>query len=85
MKEFKYIITDPEGMHARPATLFVKEASKYPCSILLHKEGREHDAKRMFAVMSLGIKQGQEVVIRCEGEQEEAAAEAMNAFMREHL
>ena len=39
----------------------------------------------MFAVMSLGIKQGQEVVIRCEGEQEEAAAEAMNAFMREHL
>ena len=38
MKEFKYIITDPEGMHARPATLFVKEASKYPCSILLHKE-----------------------------------------------
>lgn len=85
MKEFKYIITDPEGMHARPATLFVKEASKYPCSILLHKEGREVDAKRMFAVMSLGIKQGQEVVIRCEGEQEEAAAEAMNAFMREHL
>ncbi|MBP3263460.1 HPr family phosphocarrier protein, partial [Pseudobutyrivibrio sp.] len=29
MKEFAYTITDPEGIHARPAGIFVKEAAKY--------------------------------------------------------
>ena len=30
MKEFVYTITDPEGIHARPAGVLVKEAAKYP-------------------------------------------------------
>lgn len=85
MKEFCYTITDPQGVHARPATLFVKEAAKYPCSITLEKEGKTVDAKRMFAVMSLGIKQGQKIVLRCDGEQEDGAAEALSVFMKENM
>lgn len=85
MKEFSYTITDPEGIHARPATLFVKEAMKYPCGITLEKDGKQADAKRMFAVMGMGIKQGQEVVLRCDGEQEDEAMEALSAFLKENM
>ena len=30
MKEFKYVITDPEGIHARPAGILVKQAARLP-------------------------------------------------------
>ena len=39
MREFKYVITDPEGIHARPAGDLVKEAKKYECKITLTKDG----------------------------------------------
>ena len=53
MKEIKYVITDREGIHARPAGLLVKEANKYASSITLSKGSQSGDAKRIFAVMGL--------------------------------
>ncbi len=85
MKEFRHVITDPDGIHARPAGLLVKEAAKYPCSVIMEKDGKAVDAKRIFGVMSLAAKQGQEVIIRCEGEQEEEAAASLERFMKENL
>ena len=55
MKEFAYTITDPEGIHARPAGIFVKEAAKYACAVTISKDGKEVDAKRIFGVMGLGV------------------------------
>lgn len=37
MKEFKYVITDKGGIHARPAGALVKEAAAFPCSITIAK------------------------------------------------
>lgn len=37
MKEFEYTLTDPEGIHARPAGLLVKEAKKYESKISIFK------------------------------------------------
>lgn len=85
MKEFTYIIKDEQGIHARPAGLLVKEAAKYPCKITIGKDGKDMDAKRILGVMSLGVKCGQEIVVRCEGEQEAEAVEAMKAFLEENL
>ena len=53
MKEFKYVIKDEQGIHARPAGLFVKEAATFPCKVTIEKDGKEADAKRIFAVMGL--------------------------------
>lgn len=50
MKEFNYTITDPQGIHARPAGVLVKEAAKYQSTITLEKDGKTGDAKRIFAV-----------------------------------
>lgn len=44
MKEFKYVITDKGGIHARPAGALVKEAAAFPCSITIAKDGKAADA-----------------------------------------
>lgn len=56
MKQFSYVITDKEGIHARPAGLFVKQAGKFSSKITIAKGEKTGDAKRIFAVMGLGGK-----------------------------
>lgn len=85
MQEIKYTITDEMGIHARPAGLFVKEAAAFPCSVTIEKDGREVDAKRILGVMGLGVKCGQEITLRCDGEKETEAIEALEKFLKENL
>lgn len=85
MKEFNYTIKDPEGIHARPAGLLVKEASKYSSAISIEKADKKGDAKRIFSVMSLGIKNADSVKVTIEGDDESEAAEALEKFFSENL
>jgi phosphocarrier protein HPr len=85
MKTFDYTITDPLGMHARPAGLFVKEAAKFPCKVTIAKDGKEVDAKRILGVMSLGVKQGMSISVTCDGDEEDAAAADLEKFLKENL
>lgn len=85
MKNFKYTVTDPAGVHARPAGMLVKEAQGFSSKITIIKNGQSADLKRILGVMSLGIKKGQEVEISAEGEDEESAASAIEKFMKENL
>ena len=84
MREIKYTITDPLGIHARPAGLIVKMVAGFKSAITLDSGAKKADAKRIMAVMSLGIKQGQEITVTVEGEDEEAAAAAVEAFLKEN-
>ena len=85
MKSFEYVVTDELGIHARPAGLLVKEAKKFGSTIMLKKEDKEADAKKLLAVMSLGVKKDMSVTVTVEGEDEEAAFEAMQKFFKEQL
>lgn len=85
MKEFKYVIKDEQGIHARPAGSFVKAAASFPCSITIGKDGIDVDAKRILGVMGLGVKCGQEIVIKADGEQEEEAIDTLSKFLEENL
>ncbi len=85
MREFKYVITDPEGIHARPAGDLVKEAKKYECAIKLTKDGKTGDCKKIFGIMGLAVKNGNEVTMTFEGEDEDTACEAIEAFMKANL
>ena len=85
MKEFTYVITDEQGIHARPAGLFVKEAAACECSVKISKGGKEVDAKRILGVMSLGVKKGEEITLRTDGADEEAAMEILSAFLKDNL
>ena len=85
LKEFKYVITDKGGIHARPAGALVKEAAAFPCSITIAKDGKAADAKRIFGVMGLGVKCGEEITVCTDGENEEAASAAIEAFLKANL
>lgn len=85
MKEFRYVITDEQGIHARPAGLFVKEAAACECNVTISKEDKEVDAKRILGVMGLGVKKGQEIVLKTDGADEDAAMDKLSAFLKENL
>lgn len=85
MKEFKYVIKDEIGIHARPAGQLVKEAKAFTSKITLEANGKSADATKLMAIMSLGVKNGSEVVVRAEGEDEEAAIAKMEEFMKTNL
>jgi phosphocarrier protein len=85
MKEFTYVITDAQGIHARPAGQFVKEAASFACSVTISKGDKKADAKRILALMGLGVKAGEEIVLKTDGEDEESAIEKLSAFLKENL
>lgn len=87
MKEFEYVVTDPVGIHARPAGNLVKEIKKYTDSkiTLTNEAGKSADGLRLMAVMGLGVKQGQTVKFTVEGGDEDAVVEALCAWLKENL
>jgi len=86
MEQFTYVIKDKDGIHARPAGLLVKQAKQYENSkITLTKDGDSADLKKLFALMKLGIKQGEEVTVTIEGGDEHQAAAVMLDFLQNNL
>lgn len=87
MKTIVYAITDPMGLHARPAGLLVKKAASFQSNITVKNvgTGKTVDAKRIMGVMSLGVKQGNEIELSIEGDDEENAQEALSVFLKENL
>ena len=91
MKEFSVTIRDPFGIHARPAGLLSKEAQRFSsqCSLVTVDrqtgEEKETSLRRLMAVMGLGIRQGDTIKLRIEGEDEEEAAAALKIWIEHHL
>ena len=85
MKEFQYVITDELGIHARPAGLLVKEAGKFQSDIKIKKGEKEADAKRIFGIMGLAAKKGDEIVLTADGSDETEAIAAIEEFLKANL
>ena len=84
MQEIKYRIDDEMGLHARPAGLLVKLAAKYKSDIQLGSPAKMVNAKRIIGVMALTMKQGQEMTMTFNGEDEAEAVNAVRAFLEEN-
>lgn len=87
MKQFTYTITDPLGIHARPAGMLAKEAKAFApdTSITITKDGNTAKATQLMKLMSLTVKQGNEVTVAAEGPAEDEAIAAMEAFFKANL
>lgn len=81
MVEREVVVVPEAGLHARPAAMFVKEAKGYASDIVVVKDGNEANAKSSLRLMTLGAKHGDKITIRAEGEDEEAAVEALAALL----
>lgn len=85
MKEFKHVINDPMGLHARPAGMLVKACAGYASKITLTAPTGTADAKRLMGIMRLAAKQGMELTITVDGADEEKAATELQAFLAANL
>ena len=85
MKEFKHVINDPMGLHARPAGMLVKACAGFASTVTVTAPTGKADAKRLMGIMRLAAKQGMELTITVEGADEDAAAAQLQAFLAENL
>lgn len=86
MKQFSYTITDPVGIHARPAGLLAKAAKALDSTVTITKaDGKSAVATKLMALMGLGIKQGETVTVTIEGGSEDANAVSMEQFFKDNL
>ena len=79
-------IASSVGLHARPAALFVEQASASGLDIEIGRPGEEPtDATSILGVMALGAKHGEEVVLTAEGEGADAALDSLVALLSRDL
>lgn len=78
-------VNNSAGLHARPASLFVKTASQFESSIRVSKDGKEADAKGLLAIMTLGVKKGDQIKITAEGIDEKEALQALKALFESNF
>lgn len=78
-------ITNPTGLHLRPAGNLCREAMKYKCRVTFEYDGNTANAKSVLSVLGACIKCGDEITLICEGEDEEKALEALIIFAKDGL
>lgn len=85
MSKFTAKITDPVGLHARPASVIVTTASKFKLSeITISENGKSGNLKSIMNVMALGIKQGAEITVEAIGPDADEAIIAIEETMKEN-
>ena len=83
MKSFDYTITDPVGIHARPAGILVKEIKGYVgTTVNVIKGDKSVNALKLMALMGMGIKQGDTVTVTVEGENEDEVCAKIEDFFK---
>jgi phosphocarrier protein HPr len=75
--EAKVMISNPVGLRARPAALFVQVAGKFSSKVWVSKDEKQVNGKSIMGLMSLAISQGNEVIISAEGEDEHLAVKEL--------
>lgn len=77
MKKIEATLNNKTGLHARPASMFVKEASKYSSDIRVIKDGQEYNAKSIMGILGMGATMGTRLTITAEGSDEREAVTAL--------
>lgn len=77
MVERSVVIQNKYGLHARPAAKFVEIASRFASDVNIEKDGIEVNGKSIMGVLMLAAEKGSELVLRTEGKDEQAMADAL--------
>lgn len=81
LRERQVIVQLAQGLHARPATVFVKVAASFSSEIELNKDEKKVNAKSIIGVMSLAVSKGQSVVLTADGADAEQALDALERVL----
>ena len=85
MKTSQITVTDPVGLHARPAALFVKLCNQFNATIRIRNlsdSGEWVNAKSILSLLTAGVKQNDRIEIQADGADEGSAMEKLEALVR---
>ncbi len=88
MREIEVVVRHEVGLHARPASLFVKLASKFPCNINVRNlttGSQAVNAKSILSVLSLGVNRDNSIAIQADGEQADEALKALQQLVEDNF
>lgn len=85
MQELKLKITNPDGLHARPAAIFVKVANRYTSDLEIKTNDKSVNGKSIIGIMSLGAFYGEEVTLIANGADERELLEDMQKLFENNF
>lgn len=85
MREATVKLLNDEGLHARPAAIFVKTASKLSSDISIVYNGVSVNGKSIIGIMSLGAFNGEEITIQATGSDEEVAVKTLSKLVENNF
>lgn len=83
MKRIEVKVTDPAGMHARPASILSKKAGEFSSDIHIQCCQKKSNLKSIMGVLAMGISADSDIVITIDGEDEEDAHQAIEDIIKE--
>jgi phosphotransferase system HPr (HPr) family protein len=81
MLEEKITVKSEEGLHTRPANRFVQLVKQFTCAVVISKGEKEAPGKSLLKIMKMGVVQGDEVTLFCDGPDEDAAMNALKELL----
>jgi phosphocarrier protein HPr len=81
MKKDKITILNENGLHALPASRFVKLAEKFRSDVTIMKDGVQVSGKSIMGILTLACEKGSKVVLTTEGQDEEEAMDALRKIL----
>lgn len=86
MESINHTIKDPLGIHARPAGMLVRLAMNFNSELSIAREsGESYSLKKIFTIMSLGLKYGEKLTISAKGDDEKEAIQALSQYLSNNL
>ena len=76
-------LNNPDGLHARPAALFVKKANGFQSELEISTGGRVVDGKSIIGIMSLGAFHGETITLSAMGPDEEEMIKQLSELIGE--
>ena len=81
MTEKKIMVKIASGLEARPVALFVQVASQFQSSIYVAMQNKKVNAKSIMGMMSLGVLEGENIIISAEGPDESEAIDKLESYL----
>lgn len=75
------VIKNKQGLHARPAAMFVQIASRYNSNINVRKDGARVNGKSIMGILTLGAEQNSRIVVEADGEDAAEVLEELNKLL----
>ena len=79
--EKEIIIKNAQGLHARPAAIFVQTASKFQSGINISKDGDKVNGKSIMGILMLAAQRGSKVTLEADGDDAEQAIDELSALL----